>query len=252
MSAGRPVVWIVASDEAASRWAPALDARGLGAHALPWSEARPLRPGHVDLESIVRRRREVLTVLTSANAARFIPDALCTGVRAACVGETTAEAARLKGFDVVLVGRQGGAALARDLLTAVPGLERVHVLHQRQARTEGWLILAEAGVRLDLTPTYEMEARADFSERVAGAPPPAAIALGSPRAADALAAALRGADRSLAADVCVAALGATTAAHAAALFGVRVVLAGSATPAALAEAILRDMEAPNVPGDHHA
>lgn len=242
MSAASPVVWIVASVGAAERWAPALASCRLDVHALAWSELQPPAAADVDLAGRLREARDHLTILTSPNAARFVPEAACAGVRAACVGQTSADAARAKGFRVVHVGRAGGEALARELVSAMPDLAEVHVLHQHHARTEGWDVLRAAGVTVRLTCSYVMAERGDFQERVAAAPEPAAVVLGSLRAAEALHAAWARTGREWDPGVWFAALGDITADVARQLLGDRVVVARETNPAALADVIARHLD----------
>ena len=231
MSPSPPVVWVVAGAETAARWVHALRKEGLAAGALPWSAPRALA-----WEGF-RDPRPALVLLTSRRAADVLPPGAGTGIRAACVGASTAEAARARGFEPVFVGEAGGAALAATILAA-PGVPpRVVFLAGADVRHEAVEALEGGGVIVETLPVYEMAPCEGFDGRVRDAPEPAAVALGSPRAAEALHAALGRIDRSLPATAVCGVLGAVTAERATALFDRYVAVAERTDPEGLAGAL---------------
>jgi uroporphyrinogen-III synthase len=231
VSALPPVVWVVAAADTAARWTRVLRREGFAAGALAWSEVRPVR------DVPARLPPADLVLLTSRHAVEALPAGAARGRAAACVGEATARAAGEAGFDVVLVGTAGGAELARRTLAGRPGLEGVLFLVGAHARAEAQEILEGAGVRVERRVVYETAPRAAFPAEVAGAPEPEGIVAGSPRAVEALAAALRGAARRLPARLAVAVPGSVTAERAAALLERYVARAERAEARALADAL---------------
>lgn len=181
-------VWIVASGETAPRWETVFRAEGLDVVGLPWSRIE----GVMEPDAVRARLTQAdvdLVLLTSPNAARCVPPGGGAGLEAACVGEATAAAAREAGFRVTLVGSGTGRELAEALVrdrSPAPVL----FLRGRDVRRAGLRILEAAGFAVAEEIVYEAKPLPDFVERVRAAPEPAAVAIGSPRAAEALADAL--------------------------------------------------------------
>jgi len=132
---------------------------------------------------------------------------------------------------------RGGAALAKQILAEETGVRRVLWPCARQARREVPEILSAAGCEVLEVPVYAMVPVPTFAARVAAAPSPAAVVLGSPRAVDALQGALGAASRDLPAGVPLAVLGSVTAKRAAATFEGYVAQASSKDGAGLARAV---------------
>ena len=149
----------------------------------------------------------------------------------------TAEAAREHGYDVMLVGEAGGAALAAEVLKLRPKHKRVLYPCGQEARPEAPGVLAHGGLDVDELPVYAMEPLPDFAARVGKSPEPAAVVLGSPKAAEALHAALEAAARVLPKGAALIALGAVTAERATALFGRYVAQSPSTDAAGVAAAV---------------
>jgi len=231
MSAVPLPVWVVGSPTFVQRACGAdWPAHGLGAVPLPWSERREVPDAGQGRRALAVGDFE-LVMLTSVHALGGLPEGSGRGHAAACVGVSTADAARALGFDVVTDERTpgvvgGGRALAAAILARDPRPTRVLWLCGRDRRPEAREPLQAAGVRLDEVVTYAMEPRPDFAATIAAAMPPVAIVVGSPRGSDALAAALATRDRPLGDDVpVVVPRGEVTARHARAHFGNRVVVA---------------------------
>jgi uroporphyrinogen-III synthase len=129
------------------------------------------------------------------------------------VGEATAMAARAAGFEVVLVGREGAAALVEALLARSPRPRRVLWLRGEEVVAHGAQRLSAAGVALEEVVTYAARPLAGFAEEVRAAPEPGAVLVQSPRAALALADALLAVDRVLPRSTGLYGLGASTAAR---------------------------------------
>jgi len=182
------VVWVVASADTAARWAEIAHRAGLDARPLAASVVGPVG----DLGRIASRLDEVgpdLVLLTSPHAAALLPPGTGDGWQAACVGPTTAEAARAAGFTVVHVGSGTGAHLARDLIAdGEPGLALF--LCGEVVRPDALDLLEAAGWRVEQEVVYAARPRPEFAAEVAAVPAPDAIAVGSPEAAAALARAL--------------------------------------------------------------
>jgi len=232
-----PIVWVVAGLKTAERWVVRLREAGFAAGALAWAEGKAL-----DFDEGLLGPHD-LVLLTSVRAAGSLPRAWCAGRPAACVGAKTAEAARGHGYDVVLVGEAGGEALARQILKRKPRPKRVLYPCGQEARPEAPGVLAHGGLDVDELPVYAMEPLADFPERVARAPEPAAIVLGSPKAAEAL----HAAGRALPDKVALLALGSITAERAQALFARSVTQTPSADATGVVAAIRAAFREPGTP-----
>lgn len=206
-----PHTWILGTDGTVRRWAAACRAAGLDVHALPTHTVRPTREAAGAADRI-RALAPDLVVITSAEAALALPEGAGSGWHTAAVGDHTADAARRRGFDVQFVGRSGGGALADELVPPRPRALALH-LAGRSARAETAEALERGGWRVSTLVVYGTHAEPDLEGRTAAAPPPGALVIGSPRAADAL-------DRVVGSshhDVPVVAVGSTTARHLAAL-----------------------------------
>lgn len=232
--APRPV-WVVASEPTGRRWAEAIEAAGDAALALPWSEV--VEPSDAaDLAAALDERPDVV-LLTSANAVRYLPTCGARGMRAACVGRTTAEAARRAGFDVAVVGRTGAEEVARRVLAELPGAQRILFLRGSDARDEATEVLRAHGRAVRSAVAYETRPRAAFVSDVHAAPPPAAVVVGSPLAAAALDDALDVTERADAREVPAVAVGETTAADLRGRGFPRVTAASHPDPEAIVEAL---------------
>ncbi len=184
MSAPRPLVWVVATDETAARWARALEQAGQVALPLAWSEVLPLEPGPA-LAALARGDFDRVLV-TSAYAVEVLPPGAGAGRPAACVGARAAEAAAAAGFEVREVGRRGAADVAARVLAAQPAPRRVLFLATSEAREEAVEALRGEGVRVDRLDVYRVAVRPAFATELERARDPAAVLAGSPRAVDAL------------------------------------------------------------------
>ena len=188
MSDTRVTVWVVATSDTAARWGRALADAKLEPLVLPWGtvvagpDAENVRPA---LDADASR----WIVVTSASALRFLPDDVGAGRHTACVGPHTANAATERGFVVGLLGTEGGAALAHQLVGG-PGPTRALVLRSRTGRDDVESILSASGWEVEVLDTYAVEPDAAFAARIANAPAPRAAVIGSPRAARALQVAL--------------------------------------------------------------
>ena len=234
-------VWIVAGQGTCRRWSRALSEVGLEALELPWGEPAPAE----DLETacaLLRQGEGDLVLFTSRNAVEVLPEHVGTGHRSACVGHGTAKAARARGFEVVLVGQAGGEVLARRLLGGRPSTRDVLFLRGHEARPEAQAVLEAAGVTVRSLAVYRMDLRARFEADVGQAAEPAALLLGSPRAADVLRGALKSARRELPMALALVAPGAVTAEHAATILGRAIHVAEHVNPAGLAKAVLASLE----------
>lgn len=227
MSAPPRTIWLVGSPSFVARasesaWSDA----GLAPVALPWSERRDADDPAAGGEALARGAFD-LVMLTSAHAVSALAEDAGAGHEAACVGVATAASARAKGFaiaeDVHVAGVvRGGRALGEAIAGRTPRPTRVLWLCAEDRRPEARDALHAAGIALDEVVTYVMTPRADFVATIRAAPAPAAIVLGSPRGVDALAAALRDAERAIAGEVpVVVPEGAVTEARARAAFGAR-------------------------------
>jgi uroporphyrinogen-III synthase len=230
-----PTVWVVASLDTATKWCDLLRERGLAAEALAWSEFHSVVTAAQLAQLRMGARPDVL-LLTSANTVRSLPAEASWPVPVACVGEATAEAAREAGLDVRWVGARGAEQVAADLAAARPGC-RVLFLRGRDARREGVDALEQAGCTVEEVIVYEMQRALGFPARVAEAPAPAAVVVGSPRAAEALAEALGTVARPGVGDRPVLAVGDTTAARLGELGFTDVRDAGHPSGRALADAV---------------
>jgi len=214
------LIWTVASADTAARWAAAVRAAGHEALPLAWSEIVAVGDPRDTVHGLGRVGAD-LVLLTSPNALRGLPDGVGTGHDAACVGETTAQAAREAGFAVRHVGQGTGADLARELVAAgEPGL--VLFLRGEVVRREGTDVLEDAGWRVEERVVYAARPRDAFDAEVAAAPAPAACMVGSPNGAAALDRALTAAGRRDLRAGPVVAIGETTAERLAALSFTRV------------------------------
>lgn len=203
------LVWTVASAQTARRWAAAVPATAYEGLALAWSETVAVGEPEGAVRALARVGPD-LVLLTSPNALAHLPPGIGTGLDAACVGETTARAARTAGFAVRHVGKGSGADLAHELVAGgEPGL--VLFLRGEVVRHEGADILEGAGWRVEHQVVYAARPREAFDAEVAAAPAPAAVVVGSPQGATALARALDAADRGALRAVPTVAIGETTA-----------------------------------------
>jgi len=111
MSGRRPLVWVTRAAPGAERTAAALEASGVAAISAPvltlQATGAPPPEGAQDADAVL---------LTSPNAVDFALEAgLGRDLPAWCVGASTAEAARLAGFEIAHAGEGNAADLSRDM-----------------------------------------------------------------------------------------------------------------------------------------
>jgi uroporphyrinogen-III synthase len=188
--------WVVATRLTTQRWAAVMRTAGQLPYMLAWGTSRDLAT-HADLDAALARVSPDLLLLTSAESLAFLDEKPLPPLRAACVGPATAAVADSHGLEVVALGHGGIAQLMHELLLLRPEPKRVLWLRGREARPEGAALLRASGATVEELVTYAVEPDVDFQERVRAAPEPAGVAVGSPRAVDALVAALRGLARTL-------------------------------------------------------
>jgi uroporphyrinogen-III synthase len=205
----RGPVWVVATEVTARRWSDDMRSFGWTPHPLAWGTARPLAT-RADFDAALPRVSPDLVLLTSAESLAFLGETRVPGVAAACVGPATASAAAQHGFDVVVSGEGGSMQLAAGVAALPRPPRTVLWLRGRDARPEGAASLRAAGSTVEELVTYAVEPAPGFAAAVRAAPEPAALAVGSPRAAEALADALHAVPRRLPGAVPVMAPGTTT------------------------------------------
>lgn len=111
----RPLVWVTRAAPGAQRTAQALGLLGVAAIAAPVIELAATGNSPPEGAS----GAEAL-LFTSPNAVEFalsagISSLIGPGTRAWCVGESTAEAVRLAGFEIAHIGEGNAADLSRDM-----------------------------------------------------------------------------------------------------------------------------------------
>jgi len=230
----------VAAGATCRRWSRALGAVGLEAVPLPWSQAQP-EPAAAPLGRALEQGRGEFLLFTSRNAVAVLPPGCGRGHRCACVGSATAQAAGERGFEVILTGEAGGEELARQLLARVPDLSGLLFPCGRVTRPEAKAVLSAAGISVRSVTVYALEARTAFAGEVAAAPSAAALLLGSPRAVDALQAALARTGRHLAEGGVLVVPGSVAARHAAGKLLARICTAQHVDAAGLARAVLESL-----------
>lgn len=222
-------VWLALSESLVDRYAPALADIGWTVVPMPVSRVEaPADP--VRVRAALRAQEHDLVLLTSAHAMHEVDASAARGWSAVCVGAATARAAAEAGFDVVLAGTGTAAALAAQLITEAPGAERILWLRGRDARGDGAAQLRAAGRTVDEVEAYVMTPNDGLATSAAAAPAPEAVVVGSPRAADLLAAACGGTLPTAR----LVALGATTDAHLRALAAADVVMSETPGPEGVA------------------
>jgi len=183
-----PRVVVVATEEAASRWARGIRDGGVPAVACPWSTvAEPLDP--LAASVALARRDFDLVFLTSARALRFLAPGSGTGLRAAAVGERTAREARRQGFLVEATGRGGAEALAKRLVRGSPPRRALWLRGETALETGAEALLAAGWAVFEAVSYRTVEVPA-LSEALARLGTPSAYVVGSPAAARALGRAL--------------------------------------------------------------
>lgn len=193
---GSGPVWVVATRLTTQRWAAMFRKEGQAPYMLPWGTARDLATP-ADLDLVLARLAPDLLLLTSGEALAFLGEKRLPPLPVACVGPATAVVAASHGLDVVAIGHGGSAQLLQEILLMPLRTKRVLWLRGREARPEGAELLRATGATVEELVTYVVEPDVDFQERVGKAPEPGAVAVGSPRAVDVLAQALREVPRSL-------------------------------------------------------
>jgi len=132
----RPCVWVTRAAPGAGRTAESFRVRGIAAIAAPVIDLAPtLKPPPEEA------RRAGALLFTSPNAVRFalsagISSLIAPGIRTWCVGESTAEAARMAGFEIAYAGQGNAADLARDM--ARSPVAPASLLHPANAAGDGF------------------------------------------------------------------------------------------------------------------
>jgi uroporphyrinogen-III synthase len=176
---------------------------------LSWGTARDLATP-ADLDRVLARVAPDLLLLTSGESLSFVSERRLPRLRTACVGPATASVAFSHGLDVVAVGHGGAVQLMTEIVAKQLLPKRVLWLRGREARPEGAEVLRAAGATVEELVTYAVDSDDDFQARVEAAPEPVAVAVGSPRAAEALAEALRAVPRTLPREIPFLLSGSTT------------------------------------------
>ncbi len=191
-------VLVMASESTSREWAERLESFGVPARALPWSTIGP-GPDCERANDLLRvkggdrsnPRRIVL--LTSKNAALFLPVRAGVGWQAMTVGPETARAAIEAGFTVdaepVADEGAGFASVARGLIARLGHGRRAIWLRGESAHRDGVELLKAAGWIVAEFVTYRAEPRIGFEASVHLASGARAWVVGSPAAARALIAA---------------------------------------------------------------
>lgn len=160
---GSPRVLVTRSREGASELVPLLDERGLHAVTVPTLAFRPMPvPG---LGALLRGRPFHVLVFTSANAVRYLADAIrelgaqpsdLPALTVAVIGPATAEAARSAGYTVRIVPPH---AVAEQLLAALldHGVSGRRILFPRAKRVREVIVpqLRRMGATVRELPVYE-------------------------------------------------------------------------------------------------
>ena len=153
-----PVI-VTRAEPGASETMARLKAMDLPAIASPMLSLARLKADLPDLSAVQH------FVFTSANGVRFFTEAsTLRAAKAWCVGPSTAAAAREAGFAAVYEGAGDAAALAADILVALPeGTEGV--LHVANEAAAGDLVarLKEGGLPAEFLALYETRPSEDLA-----------------------------------------------------------------------------------------
>ena len=189
-----PVI-VTRAEPGASETMARLKAMDLPAIASPMLSLARLKADLPDLSAVQH------LVFTSANGVRFFTEAsTLRAAKAWCVGPSTAAAAREGGFAAVYEGAGDAAALAADILVALPeGTEGV--LHVANEAAAGDLVarLKEGGIPADFLALYETLPADELTPEAetALAAGPACVLIHSAKAAAAFAWAAGGLDQAV-------------------------------------------------------
>ena len=192
------LVLVVASETTSRDWAKRLEALGVPARALPWSSIGP-GPDCKRANDLLgvkggdRSKPRRIVLLTSKNAAEFLPASVGVGWQAVAVGPESARAAIEAGFSVDADpdadSAAGFASVARGLVERLGPGRRAIWLRGESANRDGIEVLKAAYWIVAEFATYRAEPRLGFEASVLLAPPARAWVVGSPAAAAALTAA---------------------------------------------------------------
>ncbi|MHB8571417.1 MAG: uroporphyrinogen-III synthase [Candidatus Dormibacteria bacterium] len=241
-SSGRLLVLVTRGGDAGQRQAAALRRAGFETAVTPMVRIEPVAVDGISAAlGTLGPADWVAFTSQSAVAAVAAPDSMrCPRARIAAVGPGTANALRVAGWRVDLVpSRQDGQGLAQALLERGAAGHRVLLPQAEEPRAEPAVSLSAAGAAVERIAVYRTVADpggAASLRHVWSRQSPDAIALSSPSAAAALAAAAREAELNLS-RIPVFAIGATTAAAARDLGLLLGATAATPDPDALAAAV---------------
>lgn len=194
-------VWITRAEPGAAATARRVMEQGWRPVVSPLLEIRPLPDVHVDLDGVAA------LAFTSANGVRAFAD-ICPvrDIRVFAVGSGTAEAAKAAGFRQVLFADGDVESLAARIAARRSEL-RGAVLNPGAAEPAGDLVgaLESSGIAARRVVLYEAVVTSPTKEFLERLPELDVVLLHSPRAAKALATALRGRDVSHLRLVCLSA-----------------------------------------------
>ncbi len=157
----RPRVLVTRPEPGASATARRLEEVGFSPVIMPLSETLALP---VDVSAIPHDMDAV--VVTSANAIRHASDDLIAslaGRRLFAVGRKTAKAAREAGFASVIEGSGDAVGLADKIVAELPAGSRILYLTGRVRLDHFERSVAESGLRIFVTETYDTR-RIDYPE----------------------------------------------------------------------------------------
>lgn len=179
-----PVI-VTRAEPGASETMARLKAMDLSAIASPMLSLARLKADLPDLSAVQH------LVFTSANGVRFFTEAsTLRAAKAWCVGPSTAAAAREAGFAAVYEGAGDAAALAADILVALPE-GTAGVLHVANEAAAGELVarLKQGGIPADFLALYETRPSEDLTQdaEAALAAGPVCVLIHSAKAAAAFA-----------------------------------------------------------------
>ena len=183
------LVWVTRASPGAEQTAARVTMMGLQAVVAPLLETMLIGQGPIDLNGVAA------LAFTSANGVRAFAARCDERDRPVfAVGDGTASAARLAGFDDVRSARGDVAALARAIAGAARNGRRGVVLHPGAAEPAGDLVgsLATMGVVARALPLYRTSSATLSAAVLATIPSFDAALVHSPKAARALAAVLAG------------------------------------------------------------
>ncbi|MEL6921275.1 MAG: uroporphyrinogen-III synthase [Pseudomonadota bacterium] len=161
----RPTILVTRPEPGATKTADALSAMGFEPLVLPFTElhARP-----ISADAMGRVQSAKFVVVTSANAVRFAPKTILSDVGdlpVFAVGNATAEAARLAGFDLVeSVEGDADTLISRIAERRRRGESALYLCGRvRKAAVETGL--AKAGIEIIVAETYETQKVSQLTDK---------------------------------------------------------------------------------------